>query len=280
MKKETSIRHAMQAAMMELQDVSDSPKQDIEILLCEVLNCTKTKLIVADDSIMSKAECTQFFDCVRQRKIGRPISYIIGHQDFWSLSLDVNESTLIPRPETEILIEQVLELALKGKRDCLDLGTGTGAIALAIAKEYPLWQITGCDIVPQATELAIQNQKKNNINNAIFLESCWFDSLEPQSFDIIVSNPPYVESNSKYLEQGDLRFEPISALISGLDGLDDIRHIVRQSGNFLKQDGWLLLEHGFEQGEVICELFEQVGFSNVHTIKDYAGLDRVTLGQN
>ena len=280
MDDKTTVRQAIEFGMTQLEGHSESAKQDVEVLLCEVLNCTRTRLFTADKDVLSATEITTFSDFISQRQTGKPVSYIIGHQDFWSLSLEVNDSTLIPRPETEILVEQVLTLECSGEVKFLDLGTGTGAIALAIAKERPNWQITGCDRIPDAIKLAQKNQHKNKLDNARFVVSNWFEGFENEHFDIIASNPPYVESDSEYLKMGDLRFEPLSALTSGEDGLQDIRLIISQSLNYLKPDGWLLFEHGFEQGEAVRHLLQQSNFKSIRTIKDYAGLNRITLGQN
>lgn len=278
MSTEKTIGDALIFGVTQLNKFSDSPKQDIEVLLCEVLDCSRTKLFTAPDDQMLDVEYQRFCELVAQRKTGKPVSYIIGHQDFWSLSLEVNESTLIPRPETELLVEQVLSLSLPECSKVLDLGTGTGAIALAVAKEKPHWHVTGSDRIPLAVELAERNRNRNGIANTTFLESCWFEAFQKQHFDVILSNPPYVESNSEYLKKGDLRFEPMSALASGGNGLDDIRIIVSQSPRFLTKGGWLLLEHGFNQGAAIRALFEAACFQQVSTIKDYADLDRITLG--
>lgn len=278
MNSELTIRQAIQFGMEQLSESSDSPKQDIEVLLCDVLQCSRTKLFVADETLLTATENNTFSHFIAQRKTGRPVSYIIGHQDFWTLSLEVNESTLIPRPETELLIEKVLELNLGSGKRCLDLGTGTGAIALAIACENSDWDVKGCDKVADAVALARHNQKKNDIENASFVVSSWFSELTEEKFDIILSNPPYVESDSEYLTKGDLRFEPMSALASGEDGLADIKIILSQAPLHLNQGGWLLIEHGFEQGQAIRDLFRKAGFNKVETVSDYAGKERVTFG--
>lgn len=274
-----TIREALASAIDTLKDESESPKVDAEVLLCEVLQCNRTRLITEPSLELSDTQQQCFADFIAHRASGRPVSYIIGHQDFWTLSLDVNESTLIPRPETELLVELALSVAGAKKGHCLDLGTGTGAIALAIASEKPGWQILGTDRVSEAIALASRNQKKNNITNASFLQSHWFDEIPQQQFDLIVSNPPYVESESAYLQQGDLRFEPVSALVSGEDGLDDIRHIIQRASHFLNPQGWLLLEHGFPQAQAIRSMMHQVGMKSIVTRQDYAGHDRVTMAQ-
>ena len=274
-----TIKAALQKGVELLSGNSESPKIDSEVLLCEVLQCNRGKLIADPGYQLSETQSTQFMAYIEQRNSGHPVSYIIGHQDFWTLSLDVNASTLIPRPETELLVELAISLTVPALSQCLDLGTGTGAIALAIASEKPNWHVLGCDRIADAVALAKRNQLKNNIANAEFIESHWFSQLTEQRFDVIVTNPPYVESNSDYLNQGDLRFEPHSALVSGGDGLDDIRHIIAMSPRYLNPHGWLLIEHGFEQANSIQSLFKEQGFKQVTTKVDYAGHDRVTLAQ-
>lgn len=274
-----TIREALAAAIDALKGESESPKVDAEVLLCEALQCNRTRLITEPTQVLSDVQQRRFADFISQRATGIPVSYIIGHQDFWTLSLEVNKSTLIPRPETELLVELALSVAEAQEGRCLDLGTGTGAIALAIASEKPDWQILGTDRIAEAVALASRNQKRNNITNAHFLQSHWFDDLPQQQFDLIVSNPPYVESDSDYLAQGDLRFEPASALVSGGDGLNDIRHIIQQAGDYLSPQGWLLLEHGFPQAQAIQSMMQQAGMKNIDTRQDYAGHDRVTMAQ-
>lgn len=274
-----TIQQALDAGIQALKVHSDSAKTDAETMLCEVLQCNRTKLIVDANYILTSEQAYLWQDYLQQRIQGRPVSYIIGHQGFWSLSLDVNESTLIPRPETELLVELVLDLPLPTESRCLDLGTGTGAIALAIASERKTWQVMGCDRIPEAVQLAAQNQQKNQVENARFLLSHWFCEMAGESFDVIVTNPPYVETDSEYLTQGDLRYEPVSALTSGSDGLDDIRQIIPQARQHLSADGWLLIEHGFLQAEAIRQLFAEAGYQQIQTCKDYAGHDRVTFAQ-
>ncbi|MCC2604324.1 peptide chain release factor N(5)-glutamine methyltransferase [Planctobacterium marinum] len=274
-----TIQQALDMGIQALKNHSDSAKTDAETLLCDVLHCNRTKLIVDANYILTSEQACLWQEYLQQRIQGRPVSYIIGHQDFWTLSLDVNESTLIPRPETELLVELTLDLTVADNSCCLDLGTGTGAIALAIASERKGWQVTGCDRITEAVQLAAHNQRKNHVENARFLVSHWFSALGEQAFDVIVTNPPYVESDSAYLTQGDLRFEPGSALTSGEDGLDDIRLIIPQARQHLKSDGWLLIEHGFKQANAIQELFADAGYEQIQTRQDCAGHDRVTFAQ-
>ncbi|WP_371195249.1 peptide chain release factor N(5)-glutamine methyltransferase [Glaciecola sp. SC05] len=219
-----------------------------------------------------------FCSLLSQRLSGVPIAFIIGTQDFWSLTLAVSDCTLIPRQDTESLVEAALSLALPETAKVIDLGTGTGAIALALAKERPKWQVIGVDFVPAAVELAKQNAQRNQLSVA-FLQSNWLEAVKHLQFDLIVSNPPYVESGSEYLQQGDLRFEPDSALSSGEDGLDDIRCIIEQAYDCLLPNGYLVIEHGYTQSEAINDLLSAKGFLQITTKTDYNGQPRVTLAQ-
>ncbi|RDV27573.1 peptide chain release factor N(5)-glutamine methyltransferase [Alteromonas aestuariivivens] len=256
----------------------ESPQVDARIMLASVLEQSQTYLFTWPDKILSAAQLECFQKNVERRLAGEPVAYITGTQGFWSLNLKVSTATLIPRPETELLVELALALNLPTGADICDLGTGTGAIALAIASERPDCNLIGVDVVEEAVQLAMLNARLNGISNARFLHSHWFSALEGLKFDLLVSNPPYVESGSEYLSQGDVRFEPASALTSGKDGMDDIRHIVSQAVAFLKPRGWLLIEHGYAQGAAIRAELAQGGFEKIETRQDLNGLDRVTLG--
>jgi release factor glutamine methyltransferase len=217
---------------------------------------------------------------IQRRQTGEPIAYITGQREFWSMELEVNQDTLIPRPETEVLVELALEkIPISAKVRIADLGTGSGAIALAIAKERPECQVIAIDQSANALETARANAKKHGIENVEFRCGNWFEPIRSESFDIIVSNPPYVEENDPHLDQGDLRFEPQRALTAGLDGMDAIRHIVDLSRTVLKNQGWILLEHGYNQGPRIKQLLTQLGYQNVTIHCDLGGLARVAIGQ-
>lgn len=262
---------------------SDTAVLDARVLLCHVLECNQTYLHTWPDKQLEQGQLASFRSLVDRRVSGEPIAYIVGYQEFWSLRLMVNENTLIPRPETELIIETLLTLDLPENTRCLDLGTGTGAIALAIASEKPAWQIVGCDRVKEAVSLAEANRQALNFTNVNFVESNWFAALPHEksnlTFDLIVSNPPYVESHSPFLDEGDVRFEPTSALTSGVDGLDDIRLIINESQQYLAEGGYLMFEHGYQQGATIRNLLKQSHFSDPRTLPDLAGLDRVTFAQ-
>ena len=258
---------------------SDTAALDARVLLCAVLEQTQTYLYTWPDKLLTETHLQRFTQMVEQRAQGRPVAYITGTRDFWTFTLNVSDATLIPRPDTEILVEEALSRLPEGPSAICDLGTGTGAIALALASERPQALVTGVDFQPEAVVLATANAAALNITNVRFIQSSWFDSLTGQQFNLIASNPPYVEQNSEYLKQGDVRFEPDSALTSGADGLDDIRLIISAAPAHLLPGGWLLLEHGYQQGPAIRELLQQRGFNQISTARDLAGQPRVTIGQ-
>ena len=214
-----------------------------------------------------------------RRRQGEPVAYLLGQQGFWSLDLQVSPATLIPRPDTERLVELALELGQSGSAQVLDMGTGTGAIALALANERRDWQLLGCDRVAEAVVLAERNREQHGLGNARFVVSDWFAALPPMRFDLIVSNPPYIASADPHLQQGDVRFEPASALVSGPDGLDAIRHIIEQAPGWLLPKAWLLIEHGWQQSDAVCQLLQQRGFLETQSWQDLGGQLRVSGGQ-
>lgn len=258
---------------------SDTAALDAELLLAHVLGKPRTYLKTWPERELDSAQLQAFEALMARRRVGEPVAYLLGQQGFWNLDLKVSPATLIPRPDTERLVEVALQLALPDKARVLDLGTGTGAIALALAVERSGWRVTGCDLQPEAVELAERNRQLNGIGNADFLRSDWFAGLAGQRFDLIVSNPPYIASDDPHLGQGDVRFEPASALVSGDDGLTDLRHIIEQAPNHLQPGGWLLLEHGWEQGGAVRELLSSRGFGAVTTWQDLAGHERISGGQ-
>jgi release factor glutamine methyltransferase len=264
-----------------LQATSDSPQLDCELLLCHVLEVDRTWLRTWPESQVSSAQKSLFIALLDQRVEGMPIAYLIGSRGFWSMDLKVSSDTLIPRPETELLIEIALNLNLPRNGCGLDLGTGTGAVALALASERQDMQWIAVDSQSGAVELAQTNCKHQQLTNVTICQSDWFDALQAanNTFDLIVSNPPYIAADDPHLVEGDVRFEPPSALVSGADGLDDIKIIISQSSAYLNTNGWLLIEHGYNQGQAVRDLMCTAGFSEVVTQQDYNHLDRVTLGQ-
>lgn len=263
---------------VELPD-SPTPRLDAELLLAQALGKSRSYLHTWPEHEPALAQREQYQAMLVRRRAGEPVAYILGRQGFWSLDLDVARHTLIPRPDTELLVETALALLPATPLQVLDLGTGTGAIALALACERPAWQVTGVDRVAEAVALAQGNGMRLQLTNARFAESCWFSALAGQRFQLIVSNPPYIAAADPHLSQGDVRFEPSSALVAGIDGLDDIRLIIEQAPEHVLAGGWLLLEHGFDQAEAVRELLGQRGFVAVDSRRDLGGHQRISLGQ-
>jgi release factor glutamine methyltransferase len=297
----------------------DEAKFEVQLLLQHVLKVNHAWLIAHTLDTVQDDIYRNFEALLKRRLNGEPIAYILGYREFFGLQLKVTADTLIPRPDTETLVEaalakipQIVRQA-QNERDLqtnheanlqplleqdllvparpelvkgcsnerfriLDLGTGSGAIALAIAKHSQNAQITAVDASQAALSIAIENAQHLNIKNVHFVLSNWFNALNDEKFDVIVSNPPYIEADDGHLTQGDLRFEPQSALASGADGFDDIRIIINHSPNYLKSNGWLMLEHGYNQAEYVAELLAQNGFHQISHVKDLAGISRVTIG--
>ena len=255
---------------------SDTPRLDAELLLARVTGLSRTSFRAWPERALTAEQVTAFQALLERRISGEPIAHILGEQGFWTLTLKVSDATLIPRPDTECLVETILELTLPDEPRVLDLGTGTGAIALALASEKPDWQIMASDSSPDAVSLARQNADSLNLPVDV-RQSDWFAGLPDRTFDLIVSNPPYIEAGDEHLSRGDVRFEPASALVSGADGLDDIRHLIEASPEWLAEGGWLVLEHGYNQGAAVRELFSGSGWDQIHTGQDYGGNDRYTL---
>lgn len=258
---------------------SPSAKLDAEWLLAAALGKAPSYLRTWPEREVSAETEARYLADLQRRRQGEPVAYILGRQGFWSLELEVAPHTLIPRPDTELLVEAALQLLPASPARVLDLGTGTGAIALALAAERPAWQVTGVDRVVEAIALAQRNAARLGLANSNFVQSHWFSELAGQRFQLIVSNPPYIPSGDPHLQQGDVRFEPGSALISGADGLDDIRQIVSQAPDFLELGGWLLLEHGYCQAAQVRALLSEGGFVDVESRQDYGGHLRISLGR-
>jgi len=256
----------------------DEPNVDVNALLCYTLSCQTADIHMRPEQQLTEPQQNQFQQLIEQRYTGQPVAHLIGSRGFWTLDLRVTADTLIPRPDTELLVSLALD---KVKSDMLvaDLGTGTGAIALAIAKERPTAKVLAMDFSWPAIQVAKQNAVDNNVENVSFWQGCWLMSITNNSLDIVVSNPPYIQSDDSHLLQGDVRFEPRSALISGQDGLDDIRQIIEQAKYCLKASGWLMVEHGYHQATQVQQILLAAGFSSVSSQQDFGGNDRVVMGQ-
>ncbi len=277
---ELTIKQELAQASHELAALADiEPRLEAEILLAHALGQSRSHLMAWPEKTVTPEQHDRFQQLVIQRMAGEPIAYLTGRREFWSLELDVSHATLIPRPETELLVERALELIpADAQWQIADLGTGSGAIAAAIASERPRCNITATDTSKEALAIAEGNFQRLKLNNVTTRHGAWCDPLAKQPFHMIVSNPPYVAENDPYLQQGDLPREPQQALRSGPDGLDDIRQIIQQAPGHLCEEGWLLLEHGYDQGAAIRELLTAAGFSNIQTRKDLAGHDRMSEG--
>jgi release factor glutamine methyltransferase len=274
-----TVAQAIAWATHTLQNTSDSPKLDAEVLLLHVLDKPKSYLFTWPEAELTEVQLSTFEKLVAERETGHPVAHLVGVREFWSLELEVNNSTLIPRPDTETLVEKALNLDLPTNAKMLDLGTGTGAIALSLASEQSNWQITAVDYSEQAVALAKRNQQKHALNNVTIMQSDWFSAVPNQQFDLIVSNPPYIDALDEHLSQGDVRFEPKSALVAPDNGMADIKLIIEQARQYLAPNGYLLIEHGYQQALLLQEFFAQMAYSNILTIKDMAGCDRVTMAQ-
>lgn len=278
-----SIAAVLSLAAKQLSVATDVPQLEAEVLLSHVLNVSRTYLHAWSEKCLDDSQQRLFIELVARRVQGEPIAYIIGHREFWSLDLIVTPDVLIPRPETELLVELVLSSLSADISDkntpkiIADLGTGSGAIALAIAHERPHWVIHATDASAAALDIAKLNAKRLNIQNIIFHQGEWCGALPNVKFDAIVSNPPYIAEDDAHLSQGDLRYEPICALAAPEDGLKDIQNIIHQAHNYLLPKGLLLLEHGYQQGKKIASFFEKEGYTSPDIYCDLAGQPRVTI---
>lgn len=257
---------------------SESPRRDAEILLGHVTGKARTYILAFDETTLTEQQLAELETLLSRRTQGEPVAHLVGQREFWSLPLFVSPATLIPRPDTECLVEQALERLPGAPCRILDLGTGTGAIALALASERPDCLLTAVDFMPDAVALAERNVAHLAIDNVSLRQSNWFSALAGQQFDMIVSNPPYIDETDPHLEQGDVRFEPKTALVAADSGLADLAHIIREGRRFLVPGGVMLLEHGWTQGEAVRELFREAGYLDISTCRDYGDNERLTLG--
>lgn len=280
-----TISAAILWASNQIKNCSDNSRLEAEVLLAHAMQVTRSHFLAWPDKCLSIKEQENFFSYVMRRQQGEPIAYITGQKEFWSLNLIVTSDTLIPRPETELIVELVLEKVETGsndnddKKNIADLGTGCGAIALALAHERPQWRIFATDRMSAALKVAKTNAQNLGLEKINFYEGNWCAALPALEFDCIVSNPPYIAQGDPDLDRQVCLSEPLSALISGMDGLNDIRQIIQEAKNVLKSGGYLILEHGFTQASAVKALMQQAGYVEINNYRDLAGLERITLGR-
>ena len=280
MSVQLSIQGALDSAGELLAVCNDAPALEASVLLAHVLGITRTQLRTRSEQALRADQQQMFFDVIARRKAGEPVAYLIGHREFWSLDLIVNEHTLIPRPETELLVELALaRIPVESEFHVLDLGTGSGAIALAIASERPRCRVTATDLSPQALSVARANAERLNISNVSFREGSWLSPFSAERFDIIVTNPPYVAEHDPHLDEGDLPAEPRSALVAGPTGLEMIGAIITRAKRYMLEEAWLLMEHGYNQADMVSALLHDAAYRQVQTWRDTAGIERVSGGQ-
>ena len=269
-----TIRRRLQPA------IGNAANVEASLLLGRATGLSRAAQLAAPDKILSESAIGRLADLVTQRAAGTPIAYLLGEREFWSLTLDVTPDVLIPRPETELLVEAALrELAADHPLDLLELGTGSGAIAVALAVERPAWRIIATDTSGPALAVARRNIDRHGANNVTLRQGDWFAAAGDERFDAVLSNPPYIAARDPHLRRGDLRFEPEEALAAGEDGLAALRQIVAVAPAHLKPGGWLILEHGYDQRTVVADLLEQAGFRGVHCLSDLAGQPRCTIAR-
>lgn len=269
-----TIGEALKQARQLIDDV------DARVLLQRALGVDAAHLIAHSEDLLTQAGAERFAQWVERRNSGEPVAYIVGEREFHSLAFKVTPAVLIPRPETELLVELALERIDPDRpARVLDLGTGSGAVAIAIAKHRPESDVTATELWMAALAIARDNAERLEARNVRFIHGDWYEGLERETFDLIVSNPPYVAAEDSHLEQGDLRFEPHEALVGGADGLDCIRRIVDGAPRHLHAGGWLLFEHGYDQAAACRKLLNAGGFSGLFTGRDLAGIERVSGGQ-
>ncbi len=273
-----TIKECINKSSLYLKPITDVPRLEAEILLGYILNLSRADIYMQLDRQLSTFEQEKYFEAVNLRQTGMPIAYIMQKKEFWSINFFVNEHVLIPRADTECLVEAILARYDNSVIKLLDLGTGSGAIAISIALERKNWEIFAIDKSIEALSVAKINQQKNKVTNLELIQSNWLDELSGVRFDVIVSNPPYIAAHDPHLISGDVRFEPLCALAGGNDGLAELNTIIESAPSHLVKGGMLIVEHGFDQAELVSSRFAKAGFSHLEVMMDLAGLDRATLG--
>ena len=275
-----NIAALLRNATRALSETSSSPRLDAELLLTHVLKCDRSHLYAHPEATLSRRDLSKFLSLLKRRQQREPMAYLTGIREFWSLNLMVTPEVLIPRPETELLVELALShMPRESKAEIADLGTGSGAVGLALAYERPLWHITATDISTKALEVASANKAALGLKNISMIQGDWFEPLPHRHFDMVVSNPPYIDASDPHLKASELPYEPYQALVSDTAGLKDIGSIIRDAASHLMTNGYLLIEHGYHQAAAVSTLFQNHGFTNVKTYRDLAGQERVTVGK-
>lgn len=274
-----TLADALRAAIAHLA-MHESARLEAELLLAQVVGQSRSYLIAFAERTLTAAQTQAFAALLSRRAAGEPMAHILGRREFWSLDLHVTPDTLIPRPETELLVELALaRIPAAAQWDIADLGTGSGAIALAVAHERPHCRIAASDTSAQALSVAQRNARRLELGTVSFHQGAWYQPFAGRHFDMILSNPPYIRSDDPHLRVGDVRFDPRSALVAGPDGLDALRAIIVEAPEHLNPGGWLLVEHGYDQGDAVVALFAQAGFAEIATVRDPGGQPRVGLGR-
>ena len=275
-----TVAAALRQIAAALTATSPSPVVDAEVLVMHACVLERSGLIARAGTALTRKQQLRLQTLLARRQAGEPISYITGTREFWSLRLQVSPATLIPRPETELLVEQALaRIPMAATWTLVDLGTGSGAVAVALANERRQCRVIACDTSKDAIVTARKNAMQHNLERIEFHLGEWFAPLADYKFNMIVSNPPYICDDDPHLNRGDLRYEPLSALTSGPDGLDAIRHIAAHAPHYLLSGGWLLLEHGLEQGQAVKNILSHNGYRDISSAQDLAGHDRVCVGR-
>lgn len=275
---ETSLGSWLQQASQQLHQAGlDSPRHEAQCLLSHLLQKNTAFFYARPEFLLNADQLQQLNVWLQQRLEGQPLAWILGQWEFWGLPIKVSPATLIPRADTERLVELALEVCQQPDARVLDLGTGTGAVALALKKERPGWLVEAVDFKAEAVALARDNARSLKLDVKIW-QSDWWQQIPPGQYDLLVSNPPYIHPNDPHLVQGDLRFEPVSALVGGEDGLQAYRDLLASILQRLTPGGYLLVEHGYDQADIISELFSLAGLESIQSYRDYAGQPRVTLG--